>query len=114
MEEEGSSKAKGDGAPVLAEPAGGYPAPAERTPRRPLWRNRDFLVLWGGQTVSDLGSSISGIALPLLILALTGSPTLMGIQAALVRIPYRTASVKATGLMNLNKLIRYGGYASCC
>ena len=32
----------------------------------PLRRHRDFLLLWGGQTVSDIGSAISTLALPLL------------------------------------------------
>jgi len=31
-----------------------------------LWRHRDFLLLWGGQTVSDVGSAVSTLALPLL------------------------------------------------
>jgi MFS family permease len=33
--------------------------------RRPLRRQRDFLLLWGGQTVSEIGSQISVLALPL-------------------------------------------------
>ena len=36
-----------------------------------LWKHRDFMLLWSGQTVSDLGSQISSLALPLLaVLAL--------------------------------------------
>lgn len=30
-----------------------------------LWRNRQFLLLWGGQTVSVLGSQFSNVAIPL-------------------------------------------------
>ncbi|MEO3829517.1 hypothetical protein [Actinomadura sp. B10D3] len=35
--------------------------------RRPggLLRHRDFLLLWTGQTTSRLGSSVTGMALPL-------------------------------------------------
>ncbi len=33
--------------------------------RRPLRRQRDFLLLWSGQTVSEVGSQISVLALPL-------------------------------------------------
>lgn len=33
-----------------------------------LWRNRDYMVLWSGQLISVLGSRISAISLPLLIL----------------------------------------------
>jgi MFS family permease len=44
-----------------------------------LWHNRDYLLLLSGQTVSVLGSSISGVAYPLLALALTGSPAQAGL-----------------------------------
>jgi hypothetical protein len=45
-----------------------------------LWRNREFTLLWVSQSLSDLGTSISGLAVPLLVLALTHSP----VQAGLV------------------------------
>jgi MFS family permease len=44
----------------------------------PLRRNRDFLVLWSSQLVSTLGSQVSLVAFPLLVLALTGSPAKAG------------------------------------
>lgn len=31
-----------------------------------LWRSRNFLLLWGGQTVGELGTRISGVAVPVL------------------------------------------------
>ena len=31
-----------------------------------LWRERDFTLLWGGQTVSEVGSQVTFLALPLL------------------------------------------------
>jgi MFS family permease len=38
-----------------------------RIAERPsLWRSRNFLLLWSGQTVSELGTRISSIAVPLL------------------------------------------------
>ncbi|MGW4467022.1 MFS transporter [Micromonospora sp. NPDC004704] len=42
--------------------------PARAGTARPssLWRSRNFLLLWSGQTVSELGTRISGIAIPLL------------------------------------------------
>jgi len=43
------------------------------------WRNRDYVLLLGGQSVSALGSYISGVAYPLLALALTGSPAGAGL-----------------------------------
>lgn len=44
----------------------------------PLWRNRDYLLLWGGQFVSALGSGLSLLAFPLLVLMVTNSPVLAG------------------------------------
>ncbi|MBL8333867.1 MAG: hypothetical protein JNM08_12220, partial [Rubrivivax sp.] len=40
----------------------------------PPWRQREYLLLWGGQVVTTFGAQASGIIYPLLILALTGSP----------------------------------------
>jgi MFS family permease len=40
----------------------------ESTPSRSLWRHRDFMFLWAGQTVSEVGSSVTTLALPLLAL----------------------------------------------
>ena len=34
-------------------------------PRRTLWRQRNFLLLWSGQTVSEMGSAVTQLALPL-------------------------------------------------
>ncbi|HZR49563.1 MAG TPA: MFS transporter [Streptosporangiaceae bacterium] len=34
-------------------------------PRASLWHNRSFLLLWSGQTVSEMGSTITLLALPL-------------------------------------------------
>lgn len=49
-----------------------------------LWRNRDFIKLWVGQTISNIGSGISGIALPLTaVLVLAATPVQMGILSAL-------------------------------
>jgi predicted MFS family arabinose efflux permease len=36
----------------------------------PLWRQREYMLLWSGQVVSSLGSHASGIVVTLLILAL--------------------------------------------
>jgi MFS family permease len=39
-----------------------------RRPRGALWRHEDFLKLWAGQSISELGSEISALAIPLLAL----------------------------------------------
>lgn len=36
-----------------------------RRPRGPLWRNGDFLLLWSAQSISQFGSQITNLALPL-------------------------------------------------
>jgi MFS family permease len=53
----------------------------------PLRRNRDFLVLWSSQLVSTLGSQVSLVAFPLLVLALTGSPAKAGVVGFANTIP---------------------------
>jgi len=45
-----------------------------------LRRNREFNLLWGSQSLSDLGNAISVLTVPLLVLYLTNSP----VQAGLV------------------------------
>jgi MFS family permease len=44
-----------------------------------LSRNRNYQVLWGSQALSAFGVHASTIALPLLVLALTGSPAATGL-----------------------------------
>ncbi|MEU8122404.1 MFS transporter [Spirillospora sp. NPDC049024] len=53
--------------------SGGDPAPV------PLRRNRDFQVLWLGQSVAHLGNQIALLAYPLLILAAHGTAALAGV-----------------------------------
>jgi len=64
------------------------PGVAATTPTAPLWRNRDYLVLWCGQGVSNIGSQASALALPLLMLALTGSPAQAGVLGGLRGLAY--------------------------
>jgi hypothetical protein len=45
----------------------------------PLWRSRDFLLLWTGQVVSTVGTRVSGLAYPLIVLAITGSAAQAGL-----------------------------------
>lgn len=53
----------------------------------PLWRNRDYLLLWSGQSFSDIGSSVSALAFPLLMLAVTHSPAQAGFVGAINAAP---------------------------
>ena len=54
----------------------------------PLWRNRDFTLLWTSQAASTIGTRITSVAYPLLVLALTGSPTQAGIVAFAQTLPF--------------------------
>lgn len=51
------------------------PEEAERTPAQPpsLWRNRDYMCWWSGNGLSTLGTSVSTLAFPLLVIYTTGS-----------------------------------------
>jgi predicted MFS family arabinose efflux permease len=68
--------------------------------QKPLWRNRDFMLLWSGQTVSTIGTGISQFAFPLLVLALSGSPALAGLAAAAGSLPYLFLSLPAGALID--------------
>jgi MFS family permease len=52
-----------------------------------LWHNRNFLLLWTGQTVSTLGARITEVALPLLVLAITHSPVQAGLAGFVAGLP---------------------------
>ena len=53
-----------------------------------LWHNGNYLLLWSGQTVSSVGSGVSQIAFPLLVLMITRSPAQAGFAGALRTVPY--------------------------
>ncbi|GAB7039636.1 MFS transporter [Catenuloplanes niger JCM 9533] len=74
-------------------------APASRA-ETPLWRNRDFALLWSGQVVSTLGARISATAMPLLVLALTGSPADAGLVGAAATLPYLIGHLPAGPLVD--------------
>jgi MFS family permease len=51
---------------------------AQKPPHRPdsLWRHRNFLLLWSGQTVSEMGSAVTTLALPLTAVVVLKASTL--------------------------------------
>ncbi|MGH2406541.1 MAG: MFS transporter [Candidatus Limnocylindrales bacterium] len=53
----------------------------------PLSRNRDFLVVLIGQGLSAVGDAVTFTALPILVLALTGSGLAMGVVGTLQTLP---------------------------
>lgn len=73
------SRRAAGGTPLAAgTTAEGRPAGIARQPV-PLSRNRDFRFLWISQLASVLGSRMSYVGYPLLVLSLTGSPVLAGL-----------------------------------
>src|SRR5579884_2546994 len=59
---------------------------AEKPPAAKL--SSDFWKYWVGQTISNLGSSVTLFALPLLVYKLTGSPVNLGLTTAAEFLPY--------------------------
>jgi predicted MFS family arabinose efflux permease len=72
------------------------------TPKKPraLWFNRDYMLLWSGQIVSNVGTQVSQLAFPLLILAITRSPAMAGFAGALRALPYIIFSLPAGALID--------------
>ena len=66
----------------------------------PLFRNRDYTLLWIGQTLSLIGSQSSWVAYPLLVLALTGSAARAGIVSFASWIPYLLFQLQAGALVD--------------
>jgi MFS family permease len=61
-----------------------------------LWRQPDFLKLWAGQTVSQFGSQITLLALPLVAaLTLEATPAQMGLLGAVEFAPFLILSLFA-------------------
>jgi MFS family permease len=45
------------------------------TERARLWRHRDFMLLWAGQSISEIGSAVTIVALPLVAVVLLKATT---------------------------------------
>lgn len=58
------------------------------------------MLLWSGQLVSVVGSRTSGIAFPLLILALTGSAWQAGLLGVVISLPYVLLALPAGALVD--------------
>jgi MFS family permease len=76
----------------------GFVAPEQHANR--LWQNRDYLLLWGGQAISTMGSNASELALPLLILSLTHSPVQAGLVGAMRAVAILLTNLPAGALID--------------
>jgi MFS family permease len=64
--------------------------------RGKLWRDGEFLKLWGGQSISELGSQISQLALPTVAILLLGAtPFQVGLLTALEFLAFPTLGLVA-------------------
>lgn len=72
--------------------------PVQRSPS--LWRNRNFMLLWSGQLLSAVGSQVSQLAFPLLVLVLTHSPAQAGVAGALRGLPFALLCLPAGALVD--------------
>jgi MFS family permease len=61
---------------------------------------RDFRLLWFGQAVSQLGSRTYGVAYMLWVLAVTGSPTVLGLAASTTLAAFALAQLPAGWLVD--------------
>jgi MFS family permease len=66
----------------------------------PLWRNRDYILLWSGQMISAVGTQVSMLAFPLFVLALTHSPAQAGLIGAMRALPYALLILPAGALVD--------------
>ncbi|PZF96502.1 MFS transporter, partial [Micromonospora deserti] len=69
---------------------------AEAARHPPLWRSRDFGLLWGGQTVAELGTRISSVVVPLLAAGALGASVFqVSLLTFLAWLPYLLFSLPA-------------------
>jgi len=72
----------------------------KKSPRMRLWRNRDYMILWSGQTVSLVGTGITQTAFPLLVWDITHSAALVGLVGGLGALPYLLLSLMVGALID--------------
>jgi MFS family permease len=65
-----------------------------------LWRHRDFMLLWSGQTVSELGSGVTQLALPLTAVVLLRASTLqVGLLTSAATIAFALVALPAGAIV---------------
>ncbi|MFG1809666.1 MFS transporter [Streptomyces sp. NPDC049040] len=68
---------------------------------RSPWRPRDFLLLWGGQAVSEMGSAVTTVALPLVaVVALKASTFQVGLPAAAATAAFAVVALPAGAIVD--------------
>jgi MFS family permease len=76
------------------------PVPGD-DPCRTLWRHRNFLLLWGGQSVSELGSAVTQLALPLTAVVVLGASTFqVGLLTAAATLAFAVIALPAGAIVD--------------
>ena len=66
-----------------------------------LWRHRDFLLLWSGQTVSEMGSAVTQLALPLTaVVVLRASTFQVGLLTSAATLAFALIALPAGALVD--------------
>ncbi|MFE9427495.1 MFS transporter [Kitasatospora sp. NPDC006697] len=66
-----------------------------------IWRHREFLLLWGGQAVSELGSQVTLLALPLVAVVLLGASTFqVGLLSTAITSAYLLVALPAGAVVD--------------
>ncbi|MEZ0117933.1 UNVERIFIED_ORG: MFS family permease [Heyndrickxia coagulans] len=60
-----------------------------------IWHNKSYLYFWLVQSISNLGSAITTLVLPLMILKMTKSPLQVSVVSALQVAPYAILGLPA-------------------
>ncbi|HMA00888.1 MAG TPA: MFS transporter, partial [Gemmatimonadaceae bacterium] len=73
--------------PPRGTPSGAIAAPRYRNPFSVLIKHRNFRIFWFGQTGSLVGTWMQQVALGWVVLQITNSPFLVGLEAAAGSLP---------------------------
>jgi MFS family permease len=85
---------------VTTVPSAQRTAEPEPSPGTPLRRNRDFVLLWVGAAATALGTRVSGIAYPLLVIWTTGSASSAGLVGFAALLPNLLVQMHAGALVD--------------
>ncbi|MFJ9099154.1 MFS transporter [Streptomyces sp. NPDC102405] len=66
----------------------------------PLHRNRDFLLLWSGASLSFLATRVTSVAYPLIVLWHTGSPLAMSVVSTAALLPLLLVQLPAGAVVD--------------